>query len=331
MAEPQIRYESGQTAHPFEAMTTEDRRKFSADFFPWSDADGAPLIIAPYGLLTGGTINPVGGSDDAVSVTALTASMAGVSSSDADGVVAVGAEAEVAVARGETTNTHRITSITVNSSGEIAAVDGTAGEAFTEDRGEAGGPPYIPVGSIEIGQVRLTSTTSAPVEASEIFAVPGLHVERADFPVWQTDFARGEITFADALPAIHTGDVSKQVWVRGSTPLFAPIPNTSDWVPAESTFSITSTETYDGPVGSASRSLNQATFTAVMRDGISDAVLAKKGQNIWFEFRPDRDKTIPRQLTQGIFGVSRTFPAGGGNFTASCTVTPRNESVDIKE
>jgi len=58
--------------------------------------------------------------------------------------------------------------------------------------------------------------------------------------------------------------------------------------------------------------------------------LAVKGKEIWFEFRPDRDKTVPRQLTQGLFGVSRTFPAGGGSFSASCTVTPRVESVDVK-
>jgi hypothetical protein len=46
------------------------------------------------------------------------------------------------------------------------------------------------------------------------------------------------------------------------------------------------------------------------------------------EFRPDRDKTLPKMLTQGVLGVSRTFPAGGG-FSAACTVTPRVESLDV--
>jgi hypothetical protein len=101
-------------------------------------------------------------------------------------------------------------------------------------------------------------------------------------------------------------------------------------VPAESTYSISSTSTYDGPVGSASSSLGQASFNAVLKDGITDAFVSKKGQNVWIEFRPDRDKTAPRQLTQGILGISRTFPAGGGNFTASCTVTPSTETLDVK-
>jgi len=118
--------------------------------------------------------------------------------------------------------------------------------------------------------------------------------------------------------------------MRGATPLFAPLPNTSDWVPAESTYSITSTSTYDGPIGSASSSLGQASFTAVLKDGITDNFVASKGKELGFEFRPDRDKTVPKQLTQGIFGVSRTFPAGGGNFSAACTITPRVESVDVR-
>jgi hypothetical protein len=35
-------------------------------------------------------------------------------------------------------------------------------------------------------------------------------------------------------------------------------------------------------------------------------------------------------LTQGVLGVSRTFPAGGGSFSASCTITPSVESVDVR-
>ena len=63
--------------------------------------------------------------------------------------------------------------------------------------------------------------------------------------------------------------------------------------------------------------------------GHTDPILSKKGQNLWFEFRKDRDVSVPKQLTQGIFGVSRSFPAGGGSVTASCTVTPETESVDL--
>ncbi len=330
MGAPIIRYEAGQTARPFEALTnTGNNTAFQATFSPVSNAAGAEPVIAPYGLLTGGAIT-THATNNTVTVASLTASMAGVSGADASGVIAVAAG--TATVTRPTGNVAKINSITIDSTGAIATVVGTDGSttAFSETRGAAGGPPLIPVGSIEIGQVRFASSTAAAVQSAEIYAVPGLHLERADYPVYQLDFAAGKVTFATDLPLIHTGSVTKKVYMRGATPLFAPIANTSDWVPAEATYSINSTSTYDGPVGSASSSLGQASFNAIMKDGVTDSVLAQKGKNIWFEFRPDRDKTVPRQLTQGIFGVSRTFPAGGGSFSASCTVTPSVESVDIK-
>lgn len=331
MGKPIIRYEAGQTAYPFEELSDAgDATAFEASFAPWSNAADSAPVVAPYGLMTGGAISPNSGTNDSVSVAALTASMAGVSGADAKGVVSVSA-GNVAVTRGTSGSPNKIVSITVNSSGALAAVAGTSGSSFSETRGGNGGPPYIPVGSIEIGQVRLNSETAAEVAADEIYTVAGLHVERADYPVYEIDYARGHVNFADALPLIHTGDTPKKVYARGSTPLFSPIPQTSDWVPAESTYSITSTETYDGPVGSESSSLQQATFNALLKDGITDNFLAQKGKTIWVEFRPDRDKLVPKQLTQGVLGISRTFPAGGGNFSSSCTITPRVESLDVKE
>lgn len=330
MGAPIIRYEAGQTAYPFEAAADSgDATVFGVTFAPISNVAGSEPVIAPYGLLTGGAIT-THATDDTVTVAALTASMAAVSGADEDGVLAV--SAGTGVITRPLTNVSKVNSITITDAGAIAVVAGTSGTttAFVETRGAAGGPPLIPVGSIEIGQVRVTTTAAAVITAAQIYTVPGLHVERSDYPVYALDYATGEITFAAALPLIHTGAVAKKVYARGATPLFAPIANTSDWVPAESTYSINSTSTYDGPVGSASSSLGQAGFTAIMRDGITDGVLAAKGTEIWVEFRPDRDKTVPKQLTQGILGVSRTFPAGGGSFSAACTVTPRTESVDIK-
>lgn len=329
MGNPLIRYESGQTAQPFEAMEDSgDRLKFESSIFPLSGAAGAEPVVAPYGLLTGGTVTATGTADQ-ISVSALTAALAGAASADVNGVIAVSTDT-ASVVRASTL-THVVNSVTVTEAGGIAVIQGTEGESFSETRDAAGGPPFIPTTSIEIGQVRLSGAASAAVAAGEIFTVVGLHVERSDQPVFQVDFGRGEVTFADELPLIHTGSLPKKVFLKGSTPLFAPIPQTSDWTPAESTFSISSTETYDGPVGSASASLGQASFNAVLKDGITDAFLEQKGRNLWFEFRPDRNKTNVRQLTQGIFGISRTFPAGGGNTSAACTITPQTETLDFKE
>jgi len=330
MGAPIIRYEAGQTAQPFEAAADSgDATVFAASFAPISNAAGAEPVVVPYGLLTGGAVT-THASNDTVTVAALTASMAAATGADVDGVLAV--SAGTGVITRPLTDVSKVNSITIDATGAIAVVAGTSGTttAFVETRGAAGGPPLIPVGSIEIAQVRVVTTAAAVITSAQIFAVPGLHVERSDYPVYSLDFATGEITFAADLPLIHTGAVPKKVYIRGATPLFAPIANTADWVPAESTYSISSTSTYDGPVGSASSSLGQASFTAILKDGITDSVLAAKGNEIWFEFRPDRDKTVPKQLTQGVFGVSRTFPAGGGSFSAACTVTPRTESVDVK-
>lgn len=328
MGQPIVRYESGQTSYSFEEMTDSgDNTTFAASFSPMSRASGYAPTVAPYGLKTGGAITP-GSSNDEVDVAALTVVAPGMTGADADGVVTVAADT-VSITRGLTTDTHNITSITIDSSGAVAAVSGTDNTAFSTTRGAAGGPPLIPVGSIEIGQVRTTSITSAAVATGEIYQVPGLTQERSDYPTYEINYATGQITFNDALPLIHTGSVPKKVYVKGATPLFAPVPKASDWVPAEATYSISSTDTYDGPVGSSTSSLGQASFSAVLGDGITDNFVALKGQNLWFEFRPDRDASLPKQLTQGLFGISRTFPAGGGSVNASCTVTPTESTVDV--
>lgn len=328
MGQPILKYESGQTAYSFEEMTDSgDLTKFEASFSPISRAAGSAVTVAPYGLKTGGAITPTATNNE-VSVAALTVVAPGMTGADSDGVVSVASDT-VTVSRGVTTDTNMITSITVDSSGSLAAVAGIDNTAFSETRGAAGGPPLIPVGSIEIGQVRTTSVTAAAVLAAEVFQSPGTHQERTDQPGYTVNYATGEITFFEALPAIHTGNVSKKVYIKGSTPIFANVPKSSDWVPAESTYSIASTDTYDGAIGSSSSALGQATFTAILDNGVSDPMVAQKGQNLWFKFWPDRDQSTPYQLTQGLFGISRTFPAGGGSKVASCTITPEVESVDV--
>lgn len=323
MGNPIVQYEAGQTPYPAEIMTNSgDDRTFAASFAPWSDVAGFEPVIRPNGLLTGGAITPRVGEDNQVTVAALTAWIGGE-------LVEDGPE-HVTAPRGTDSLPHRVTSIVVTAAGAIDVQAGTQGDTPTEERGEAGGPPEILAGSIEIGQVRYTTDGDADVAATEIFAVPGIHVERADYPVYQADFGRGEITFADALPAIHASGATKRVYVSGATPLFAPLANVADWVPAETTYSVSSEDTYDGPIGSEQSSLGQASFTALgLRDGINDPVVQQKGRRLWFRFRPDRDRSTPYQLTQGTLGVSRTFPASGGSFSASCTITAARETLDV--
>jgi hypothetical protein len=260
-------------------------------------------------------------------VAALTVVAPGMTGADADGVVTVAADT-VSITRGLTTDTHNITSITIDSSGAVAAVSGTDSTAFSTTRGAAGGPPLIPVGSIEIGQVRTTSVTAAIVLASEIYQSPGLHLERYDYPTYIVDYVTGEVTFNESLPLIHTGGVAKKVYIKGASPLFSPVGYTADWTPAQSSKSSSSESTYDGPVNTFSESLSQASFTTKVDNPISAALEALKGQNLWFEYRHDRDASIPKQLTQGDLSSNWTSQAGGGkvnvNYTISASVATRN-------
>jgi hypothetical protein len=327
-----IYYESGQAQQAFAAMTAASGNTvFSLATKPWSQTAGYEYRVAPFGLATGGVVTPSAVvANNNVDVAALTAYMAGATGASATtGLLSVGASANVVCARGAGAPTaYIIHSITVDTNGAIAVVTGTGHEtAHTETRNVAGGPPLIPVGSIEIAQVRYTSHTAAAVLSTEIYQVVGTHQERYDYPVWSENPLEGKVTFAAALPAIHTGAIPKKVMARVATPIFAEISRARDWVPAETSNSVSSEQYYDSTVGSFSSSLGQASFTASLNDGVTDALLAKKGANLIFKFSPDKNK-VPYQLTQGILGVTRTFTAGA-NPTASFTVSATQASVDV--
>lgn len=325
----EISYESAASQQVFAAATdSSDHLKFTLASKPWSRAPGYEPVIAPYGLLTGGVITPAAVvANNTIDVSALTAMMpAATGASATTGELSVAAGTSVTVARGA--SAYIINSITVNASGALAVVAGTAGTGpFVETRGATNGPPFIPVGSIEIGQVRYTSATAAAVASSEIFQVLGLHQERSDYPVYNADYIAGTITFASALPLIHTGSVAKAVYARVATPVFAPLSRAKDWVPAEESNSASSVQYYDGTVGSFSSSLGQASFTIGLGDGHTDALLAKKGQNLLFRFKSDKNKS-PYQITQGVIGVSRTY-AVGTSPAATVTVTADQASADF--
>jgi hypothetical protein len=327
-----IYYESGQAQQVFAAMTANAARTvFTASSKPWSAAAGYEYTVAPYGLATGGVIT-VGAATGDVAVAALTAYMAGATGASATtGLLSVGAKADLTVTLNtDTTKTFRIDSVTVTTLGAVDLIEGTVHTAFVETRNVAGGPPLVPDGSIEIGQVRRNfahADTNRAVTSDEIYQVVGTHQERYDYPVWSEDPIRGQITFAAALDAIHVGAIAKRVYVRAATPIFAEIPRARDWVPAETSNSVNSEDYYDGPIGSVSSSLGQASFTVSLNDGVTDALLAKKGDNLLFRFRPDKNKA-PYQITQGLLGVSRTFGVGA-NPSASVTVSASIGSVDF--
>jgi hypothetical protein len=339
----EVSYESTSVAVAFATMTPDSvRTVFTSATRPWSGnvvTPGVePYVVAPYGLMTGGEVTPAAAAgNNNVDVAALTAMMPGASGANATtGVRQVDAAVNVACTRGAGASTaYLINSITVNASGAVVVVAGAGADgAFSTTRGAAGGPPSIPLSSIEIAQVWFTSHTAAVVTAAEIRQVPGTNQERYDFPVWAEDPIRGQITFAAALPLIHGATATdaptagKLVYARYATPLYAPIPRCRDWVPAETSNSTSSEAYYDNVnIGSFSSSIGQASFTASLSDGITDTLLSKVGANLLFRFKPDKNRAA-NQVTQGVLAVTRTFGVGAAA-SGDFTISPSQASVDF--
>ena len=318
-----LEYEAGQAAVSMTALTDSgDATTFESAATLWSGKAGYAPVVRPNGLLTGGAVTPAAAAgNNNVDVAALTCNLAGV-------VTAVGASTNVAITR-PATNVAKVCSVTVNSSGAIAVVAGTDGATatFSETRGAAGGPPLIPVGSIEIAQVRLTTSTAAAITAAQIFAVVGVHVESANYPLYTVNADEGSVTFMGALPAIHTGSFPKGVYASYASPIFGEVSLVSDFVPPETSHSVSSTQIYGTTLGSTSSSLGQGSFTAYLEDGVSDSLIGQKDATLWFRFYPDRTKT-PYILCQGKLGVARTFPAGD-QIRAACTISATKAAAEV--
>ena len=319
-----LQYEAGQTSYPMEALTNSgDNKTFDTNASLFSKANGYEPDVRPDGLATGGVVSvAASGSNDVVDISALTCYLAGVKTT-------VTASVDESITRAAT-DVACINSITVDSSGAIAVIKGTdsADTSFSETRGGAGGPPYIPVGSIEIAQVRMTSNTAAAILATEIFAVVGLHTERFDYPVFDEVAKDAQVVFASALPLIHTGDVTKGVYASYADPIFSDISIANDYVPSETAHSVNSVQVYGRTIGSTSKSLNQGSFTAYMNDGITDPLVKRKDDNLWFKFFPNKNKSA-YILDQGILGVGRAFPAGD-QMTAACTISAEEAATGVE-
>jgi len=194
----------------------------------------------------------------------------------------------------------------------------------------------VVVGSIEVGQIRLTTSAAAVITAAEIFQTDGDHVERFDMPAWVVSNL-GDGNKADAVAqknayielgtaqsvGVHTGDAFKPIYVSGYTPSFTEIGNSVDFKPAQNSHSTSSKQVYNNTLGSVSSSLGQASFTADgLNDGITDALIADEDEILVFRFYPNRNKT-PYSLTQGTLGMVTTYPVAEDISVASTIAAPK--------
>lgn len=322
-----IIYEAGQSLVPMGALSDAgDHKRFDSEDDLWSARDGFEPVVRPDGVITGGTVTP-GGAPDSVSVAKLDFNLSGAHEVIEGGTVAF---------TRDPVEGFLIVSIQIDDQGALGAVEGTAhSTAHNETRGSAGGPPWIPVGAIEIAQIRLTSNVSGPVLPSEIKQVPGHSQERADFPVYDIHHfsvnkgaaESAGIMFASPLPLSHEGGKTKGVFVEYYEPEFQEIDKSENFVAPETSHSVSSRQIYNKTTGTKTSTLGQGGFTIFLKDGVSDSFLTLKNETLFFKFKPHRLRE-PYLLTLGTLGIARTFPAGD-EISAACTISAKVPGVEV--
>jgi hypothetical protein len=330
-----IEYEADQVPNGWEKLTDQgDRKDFKSLLMLFSFDSGKEPDVKPNGIATGGIVAPaVSATNDKVDVSALKAYQEGQE-------VIKPATADLTVTRATPTDTHIINSVILNAAGTVAVVAGTDSTAFSETRGAAGGPPWIPTGAIEIAQVRLSSNVAAPITSDDIKMIVNVHRELYNNPIWDVEafdvengvIGKAGVKYRTALPGIHSDDAgvtieSKEIWVNAYEPQFGEVPEADAFVrPAES-HTVTSTQVYGGTIGALSKALNQGSFTVYLQDGITDNILSFEGRNLFFKFKADRLKS-EYVLCQGVLGLVEAFPAGD-NISAAATISSNKPGVRV--
>lgn len=333
-----LQFESGQTVNEYAAMTDSGDHKIHtiSGGTVFSGKSGKEPIVRPNGVVSGRNVVSTHATNDTVTQAAFTAYSKGIlySVSTTNPTITRAA-----------TDVAQIHSITMNDAGVIAVVEGedSADSTLSEVRGAAGGPPSIPADSVEIAQIRLTGNTPAAISADEIFQVVGTHAERFDYPMWSVNpIGNGDkadtsaeknanIEFDSAVSMIHgttatdPADAYKQVYIKYYAPIFTEAAKSLDFTPAENTHSVSSTQIYNGTVGSVAASLGQGGFTALLTDNITDSLLQEQDEVCTIKHFPDRNKTA-YTLTQGTLGMKRTFPVADQN-QVSCTISAETGSA----
>jgi len=315
-----MKVESGVTPFAMQELTQNaGGTQYTSGEALWSNNGTKKPVVRVNGIISGGKMTP-GASAEEVDIEAAVVNLNGA-------VVSV-PSATLSAVRATPTDTHKISSVVVDSGTlQYAIVTGLDSTSFSEARGAAGGPGYIPVDEIEVGQVRLGSNASAVVEESEIFQVPEVHQELASFPGYAIDFRTGAVVPDEAFVASHTGDVRRKVYASFNTATLTNLFKVQGVTMPNVTRSITSEATTDGAVASSTSTLNNGSFTMVATSGVTDLILQLKDQFLWVQWQPDRFKTENHKV-QGYVNPVVTF-GPDSNTSIAVTVTPEEEGVNL--
>jgi len=310
----------------------------------WSNLSGKKPRIIPVGIISGGKITPAAsGANDAVDVAPFTyydENQVKRSNAGASGV---------AITRASN-GTHRKNSIVVAAvSGTVSAIAGDdviGVSAFSDTRGDDGGPPWIPYSTyaIEIGQVFTSASAAAPITDDEIQQNRNQSMEVYDYPVFEVntlgdaDNSTAFIKFSVDLPEIHSDDAGTTVYTKKTTaltyePTLTFVDFAGDFVPSEKTRTGNTATTYGGQTarGEPSIATSDATFTTnpARNDTVSDYIkyqLADRGEIVTVQYLPDADEPDKFRLEQGYLSGTSANPAEG-LASISFTLSPTTDGV----
>jgi hypothetical protein len=334
-----IQVELGQAMNDFAVMTDSgDHQTFTISGGPiWSNKSGKDPDLRPNGIVSGVNLLSTHADNNKVTIAGFTAYSKGVEHTVA---------ATTATVVRPSMNDYKIDAITMDEDGDIAVVEGTESTAFSATWGAAGGPPLIPVDSVLIGIVKMSSQSAAVIdEDEEIFQDAGDSAEYADYPIPEI-YTVGKgikatvaaeknafVKFNTTFPLAHTGDVPKRVYLKYYTPALTTLSRTAEFKAAEVGVTKTSESTYEGSgvsgaIGSMKAdSVGDASFTFFAQDGITDPLVKERNEIVTVKFFPDPNKS-PYLLTQGMLGVDRNFPAGE-QIKIDCTVYCEKETIEF--
>lgn len=328
-----VSIETGQTLNDYAVMTDSgDSQIFTMSGGDlWSGKSGFAPIVRPNGITSGRNLLSAGTTNDTVRVAAHSAFSKGTEQEPT--------ATSITVPRPTSGGYYKTISVIMASDGSIDKASGAENSSQSEVRNAAGGPPYIPVNDVELGQVRVSSSTSAAITAAELFQVPNQHSEFYDQPNWdENNIGDGEsaavaaqknayIKFSSVLPSIHTGGVAKKIFLKYYEPIFAEVSKVLDFKAIEISHSVTSQEYYRGSIASVSETVGQGGFTALLNDALTDAIIGEKNQTITVKHWPDENKN-PFSLSQGRIGLDRSWPVAGQN-QAEITISGSKQSAEF--
>lgn len=280
-----IQREAGQTKYE-EELTSSDNQIFTGTGKVWSGKSGFSPSIIPDGIASGTNIFSPTTTNNEVEWDAFTAYVGNELKTVA---------ADSATITRASTDTH-IQNAFVYDGSSMSVIQGSEGTSFSSTPGAAGGPPYIPVGSILCAIVKTNEQAAAVIDPAELFQSANDNTqERFDYPLWgnpinlgygkKADSAaekKAHIKFNSALPLIHTGDTAKKVYGNYYDVVFADIDESDNWVPATSSPSVSSKQIYRKTTATASFAINAASFTMYVNDSVADPFRALEGETLTF-------------------------------------------------